>query len=192
MSATSGKYISGVTLDGFGHVTGLSTATDKDTTYTFANGTNQFTVTPSGGSAQTVKVTPSLTVSAGATDDDVVILSGTSGTNGVSYSASHAQKGPSAGYTSGNSTTSISGYGDSKTIKIPQITVDKYGRVTAVSDGALLDADALYCFCNCSRVRLAISALPLSLILRIINLLIFFTSANQLIVISNPNNLTII
>ena len=32
--------------------------TDNNTTYTFANGTNQFTVTPSGGSAQTVKVTP--------------------------------------------------------------------------------------------------------------------------------------
>lgn len=32
-----------------------------DTTYTFANGTNCFTVTPSGGTAQTVKVTPSIT-----------------------------------------------------------------------------------------------------------------------------------
>jgi len=32
-----------------------------DTTYTFANGTNGFTVTPSGGSAQTVTVTPSIT-----------------------------------------------------------------------------------------------------------------------------------
>jgi hypothetical protein len=32
-----------------------------DTTYTFANGTNGFTVTPSGGTAQTVKVTPSIT-----------------------------------------------------------------------------------------------------------------------------------
>ena len=33
---------------------------DNDTTYTFANGTNGFTVTPSGGSAQTVTVTPSI------------------------------------------------------------------------------------------------------------------------------------
>lgn len=31
-----------------------------DTTYTFANGTNGFTVTPSGGTAQTVTVTPSI------------------------------------------------------------------------------------------------------------------------------------
>ena len=34
--------------------------TDTNTTYTFANGTNGFTVTPSGGTAQTVTVTPSL------------------------------------------------------------------------------------------------------------------------------------
>lgn len=35
--------------------------TPANTTYTFANGTNGFTVTPSGGSAQTVTVTPSIT-----------------------------------------------------------------------------------------------------------------------------------
>lgn len=33
---------------------------DTNTTYTFANGTNGFTVTPSGGTAQTVTVTPDL------------------------------------------------------------------------------------------------------------------------------------
>ena len=33
---------------------------DNNTTYTFAGGTNGFTVTPSGGSAQTVTVTPSI------------------------------------------------------------------------------------------------------------------------------------
>jgi len=38
-----------------------SNATFTDTTYTFANGTNGFTVTPSGGTAQTVTVTPSIT-----------------------------------------------------------------------------------------------------------------------------------
>ena len=37
------------------------TISASDTTYTFANGTNGFTVTPSGGSAQTVTVTPSIT-----------------------------------------------------------------------------------------------------------------------------------
>ena len=34
--------------------------TDNNTTYTFANGTNGFTVTPLGGTAQTVTVTPSI------------------------------------------------------------------------------------------------------------------------------------
>lgn len=37
------------------------TIPDNNTTYTFANGTNGFTVTPSGGTAQTVTVTPSIT-----------------------------------------------------------------------------------------------------------------------------------
>lgn len=35
-------------------------STDTNTTYTFANGTNSFKVTPSGGTAQTVTVTPSI------------------------------------------------------------------------------------------------------------------------------------
>ena len=35
--------------------------TDNNTTYTFSGGTNKFTVTPSGGSAQTVTITPSIT-----------------------------------------------------------------------------------------------------------------------------------
>lgn len=35
-------------------------ATDTNTTYTFTGGTNQFTVTPSNGTAQTVSVTPSI------------------------------------------------------------------------------------------------------------------------------------
>ena len=35
-------------------------STDTNTTYSFANGTNGFTVTPSGGSAQTITVTPSI------------------------------------------------------------------------------------------------------------------------------------
>ena len=48
-----------------------SYTTNTNTTYTFENGTNGFTVTPSGGSAQTVTVTPSIT--------DNITGSGTSG-----------------------------------------------------------------------------------------------------------------
>lgn len=43
-------------------------ATDTNTTYTFENGTNGFTVTPSGGSAQTVTVTPSITIDTAMSD----------------------------------------------------------------------------------------------------------------------------
>ena len=73
-------------------------------------------------------------IDAQATDDDVVILTGTDGTNAVIYDAKHAKKGPSAVYTSGNTVTSISGNGTSKTIKIPQLTVDIYGHVNAAAD----------------------------------------------------------
>lgn len=74
------------------------------------------------------------TITANDADDDVVVLAGESGTNSVKYTASHAKKGPSAGYTSGNDKTSIGGSGASGTIKIPQITVDAYGHVTAAAD----------------------------------------------------------
>ena len=57
--------------------------TDTDTTYTFAGGTNKFTVTPSGGSAQTVNVTPSIannvTYSGTLTSGQVAVLDGTAG-----------------------------------------------------------------------------------------------------------------
>lgn len=66
----STSLVTGVTVkrDAKGHVTGLAVDSIKmpanpntNTTYTFADGTNGFTVTPSGGTAQTVKVTPSIT-----------------------------------------------------------------------------------------------------------------------------------
>lgn len=82
--------------------------------------------------------TKSFTITASASDDDVVVLSGTNGTNKVTYSASHAKKlGDGKSYTSGNTTTSISGSGATGTIKIPQITVDSYGHVTAAADESI-------------------------------------------------------
>lgn len=68
-AAWSIDVVKGITLqtDGKGHVTGVAVTSGKipanpntNTTYTFANGTNGFTVTPSGGTAQTVTVTPSI------------------------------------------------------------------------------------------------------------------------------------
>lgn len=52
-----------ITVDTYGRITSIAnkTYTAKNTTYTFENGTNCFYVTPSGGSKQTVNVTPSIT-----------------------------------------------------------------------------------------------------------------------------------
>lgn len=67
---TSGLYK--IATDKFGHVTSTAAvtktditalgipATDTNTTYTFAGGTNKFTVTPSNGAAQVISVTPSI------------------------------------------------------------------------------------------------------------------------------------
>lgn len=67
---TSGLYK--ITTDKFGHVTGTTAvaktditalgipAADTNTTYTFAGGTNKFTVTRSNGTAQDISVTPSI------------------------------------------------------------------------------------------------------------------------------------
>ena len=63
-SATEGTNYYPVNIDssGLGYVALPAFKTsDNNTTYTFANGTNGFTVTPSGGTAQTVTVTPSIT-----------------------------------------------------------------------------------------------------------------------------------
>lgn len=84
--------------------------------------------------------TTSFTITASATDDDVVVLSGTNGSNKVTYDAKHRKqfgettKVGADKYVSNNGTTSISGYGASGTIKIPQITVNEYGHVTAATD----------------------------------------------------------
>ena len=63
------------------------------------------------------------TISAGAEDDDVVVLTGTAGTNGVSYKATHANSGVTAGtyrsvtvnakghVTAGTNPTTLAGYG---------------------------------------------------------------------------------
>ena len=56
---TSGTKIGTITINGTG--TDLYCQTNTNTTYTFTGGTNKFTVTPSGGSAQTVTITPSIT-----------------------------------------------------------------------------------------------------------------------------------
>lgn len=114
ITGTAGKLnvVTGLKRDAKGHIVGVTSAN----IYSTDNNSTQFTIT------------------ATATDDDVIVLTGTNGTNKVTFDAKHAKKFSTsdATYTSGNSTTSISGSGG--TIKIPQITVDSYGHVTAAAD----------------------------------------------------------
>lgn len=77
------------------------------------------------------------TITAADDDDDVVILKGTSGSNGVSYKATHAKKGPVGGATKGATAAVSVGAGQSKEIKIPSITVDEYGHTTALDEKTL-------------------------------------------------------
>ena len=79
--------------------------------------------------------TKQFTIAANANDDDVVVLSGSNGTNAVTYTASHAKQGPSSAFTSTASTkTTISGSGASGTINIPKVNVNTYGHVTSVTN----------------------------------------------------------
>ena len=102
-----------VTVNATGHVTDISEHTVKipasdntNTTYTFANGTNQFIVTPSGGSAQTVKVTPN--------DTTKLPLAGGNMTGNI-------------GYTGSKSTSSM--------IKFMNNTADAYGNGIYIGGG---------------------------------------------------------
>lgn len=141
-SAGAGKALTSVTVDGFGHVTATGSNSFKTPQTAVASpstsgNASAFIDTISqntNGEITVTKKNVQISIDAAATDDDVVVLTATDGTNKVTYDAKHAQKGPSSGYTSGNTTTSISGSGGSGTIKIPQLTVDKYGHVTAAAD----------------------------------------------------------
>lgn len=80
----------------------------------------------------------SFEISATATDDDVVILTGTAGTNGVTYDAKHAKKGPTGGAEKGaTAEATVNGYGATATIKVPKVKVDEYGHVNELSEQTL-------------------------------------------------------
>ena len=97
--------------DSAGHITGLQT------------------VTISMPDAQILPT--SFNINATGTGDAVISVTGTGGANSVHYIVTHDEAGTV--YTSGNTTTSI-GAGESKTIKIPQIAVDKYGHTNTAAD----------------------------------------------------------
>ena len=113
-----GKFLSGAGT--------WATPANDNTTYTFTGGTNKITVTPSDGQAQDVTVTPSATIAANASNavGAIVTLSGTAGTNGVTYSASHANSGVTAG-TYGAAQTAAFGVA----FKIPTFKVNATGHL---------------------------------------------------------------
>lgn len=79
-------------------------------------------------------------ITATAKNDGVVVLTGTNGTNAVTYEATHAKKGPN---TTANTVkgpakdVSISGSGKSGSIVIPKVTVDAYGHTTGLTEQTL-------------------------------------------------------
>ena len=79
-------------------------------------------------------------ITATAKNDGVVVLTGTDGTNAVTYEATHAKKGPN---TTANTVkgpaedVSISGAGKSGSIVIPKVTVDAYGHTTGLTEQTL-------------------------------------------------------
>ena len=78
------------------------------------------------------------TITADATDDKVILLTGTQGSNGVSYDAKHDKRGPAGGAVKGaTADAAISGYGATGSIKVPKVTVDEYGHTTALGGQTL-------------------------------------------------------
>ena len=102
----------------------------------FSKTGNKFPVALSGEKAYVeVPLPTAFTISASATDDDVVILTGNAGSNGVTYDAKHAKVlGSGKSFTGTASADSIAGYDGSGTLNIPKINVNQYGHITSVSN----------------------------------------------------------
>ena len=64
----------------------------------YYDGTNYY-IRTDGKITGSITGSSSTTITATATDDDVVVLTGTNGTNKVTFDAKHAEKGPANGYT---------------------------------------------------------------------------------------------
>lgn len=95
------------------------------------------------------------TITASASDDDIVVLTGTNGTNGVTYSASHAQSGVTAGtyksvtvnayghVTAGSNPTTISGYGITDAYTKTQVDSALSGKSNSGHSHAIADVSGL-------------------------------------------------
>lgn len=127
------KTKSNIVVNESNNVTG-STVTDVFNNALPIKAGEHISITPDASGVKidfTGSLAPNVTVE--GVDGNPVLVSGVTGETSAVYTVSHFTAGPSAGYTSGNTTTSI-GKGESKTIKIPQLTIDKYGHVTTAAD----------------------------------------------------------
>ena len=66
------------------------------------------------------------TIAPTLTDDDIINLTGSAGTNSFNLDAKHANKGPDNGFAHENTTTNFT---------IPNLTIDDYGHTTAATKG---------------------------------------------------------
>jgi len=109
-----------------------SGAVFTDTTYTFANGTNGFTVTPAGGTAQTVTVTPSI-ANASTSGAGLMTSAMVTKLNGITDSADSVSF--TRNLTSGTKVGSITINGTSTDLYAPTNTNTTYTLTQDSSDG---------------------------------------------------------
>ena len=102
LAAADRTYVKSLTFDGYGHVTGYTTGTETvtntNTTYSFSGGTNAFSVTPSGGTAQSVGITSTR-----------IFRQDTRSSNPAPYEANYANAGYLSLHLKSNSTIGITG-----------------------------------------------------------------------------------
>lgn len=105
LTASARTYVTGLTFDAYGHVTGYTTGTEKvtntNTTYSFSGGTNAFSVTPSGGTAQSVGITSTR-----------IFRQDTRNANPAPYESGYANTGYLSLHFKSNSTIGITGQGN--------------------------------------------------------------------------------
>lgn len=129
---------------------------DTNTTYSFAEGTNSFTVTPSDGIGQTVTIIPSISLTANtatAITNSFAIINSVTATGTTSHTITVSSKNLTAtsGITMTATATQITvkhatvvtaatSYGNTSTY-VKSINIDIYGHITGATTGTYSDAD---------------------------------------------------
>lgn len=133
------KTKSNIVVNESNNVTG-STVTDVFNNALPIKAGEHISITPDASGIKidfTGSLAPNVTVE--AVDGNPVLVSGVTGDTSAVYTVSHKEYDniPDNGYTTGNAsenTTTVINPGQTKDIKIPQISVDKYGHVTTAAN----------------------------------------------------------